>query len=416
MAVLHGRERSPAAAGVQTLANQKSPGRLKRGWNLLQVTERCLLYQITSCLTKLQGNRMSRQCTCPTVVSYGEFPTVVSYARAHAEEAPEKSLENQAAGPAARGATAPVTGGLAAPAAGGMAAPVIAGAANAEGRDGAAAPVAGGAGGPLMGRTAKLPDAREAGWQGSGSGAVAPGDDAVLFARLDALARLEEQGEKGEGEEEEENGIGGVPGREVLVGREGHGGETAGELDEEDRIGDILGLGSETLYGHQARESVGATAAQEQPSLSVPALDQVGPSGSGRSASAAPGMRRGFFNKPKPARCERPSPELGAPPGAQHGGETGGAPTQPYPKPAPQPGDPSGGSPSALPGAQPGAVVERVPALPHPRLGNPSEGSGSNVQRVVSRGILKMGAEEHAEPAARPVSRFKQRRQAGGGA
>lgn len=282
-----------------------------------------------------------------------------------------------------------------------------------------AAPVAGGAGAPATGGTAKLPDARGAGSQPGergGGGMAALDNDAALFARLDALARLEEQGEEGEEQEEEEICRGGMQGREAIVGREGRDGETAGEFDEEDRVGNVLGVGSETLYEHQARESMGASAAHEDSPLSMPAVDQAGSFGSGASTSAAPGMRRGFFDKPKAATRRRSSPETGAPPGAQHGDERGGAPTQPYLKAAPLPGDPGGGGPSALPGAQPGAVVERVPALSHPRPGNPSEGSGSNVQRAVPRGILKKATEEHAEPAARPVSRFKQRRQAGGGA
>ena len=326
--------------------------------------------------------------------------------RAHAEESPGKPLDEQATGPAAEGLSAPVTGESVAPAAEGAAASMAAGAAkrlNAGGRQGAAAPAAGGAGAPPTGGTAKLPDARGAGSQPGerdGGGLAALDNDAALFARLDALARLEEQGE--EGEEEEEEGIrrGGVPGRQAVVGREGRDGAAAGEFDEEDRMGDALGVGSEILYEQQARESVGASAAHEESPLSMPAVNQAGSVGSGGSTSAAPGMRRGFLNKPKAATRRRSSPETGAPPGAQHGDERGGAPTQPYPKAAPLPGDPGGGGPSALPGAQPGAVVERVPALPHPKPGNPSEGSGSNVQRPVPRGILKKATEEHAEPAA----------------
>lgn len=361
--------------------------------------------------------------------------------RAHAEESPEKPLETLAAGPAPKGPSAPVTGGPTPPAAEGVAASMAAGAAkrlNAGGRQGVAAPVAGGAGAPPTGGTAKLPDARGAGSQPGerdGGAMAALDNDAALFARLDALARLEEQGEEGEEEEEEDICRGGMPGREAIVGRKGRdGGATAGEFDEEDRMGDVLGVGSETLYEDQARESVGASAAHEESPLSMPAVDQAGSSGSGGSTSAAPGMRRGFLDKPKAATRRRSSPETGAPQGAQHGNERGGAPTQPYPKAAPLPGDPGGGGPPALPGAQPGAVVERVPALPHPRPGNPGEGSGSNVQRAVPRGILKKATEghaepavqglgpqnpkpkPHAEPAARPVSRFKQRRQAGGGA
>ena len=42
MAVLHGKERSFAEAGVQVLSIQKP------GWNQLHVTERCLLYHIAS--------------------------------------------------------------------------------------------------------------------------------------------------------------------------------------------------------------------------------------------------------------------------------------------------------------------------------------------------------------------------------
>ena len=243
--------------------------------------------------------------------------------------------------------------------------------------------------------------------------------DAELFARMDALAQCEAEAE---GLEEDVGALrmGGTP-------RNGAGAPPHG--------------GMQTL----AEAGPGLPAAPQRAALggSVPAQARSAPPGvpptaakPASPAAASPGLRRGFLGA-RPARS--------AVPPAQPSGTAAHACDQSRPvaeqslSPEPEPGL---GSAEAheLPGARPGAVVERTQAArmravtagdrpgPGPRHAPGPAGQGRRDPAGASqhpeptpgapRGVLKQAekgrAADHA-PAVRPVSRFKQLRQARAG-
>ena len=249
------------------------------------------------------------------------------------------------------------------------------------------------------------------GMHGAGAiGSAAKADrDAELFARMDALAQCEAEAEGLEGD----MGALGTDGRsEGGAGAPPHGAmQTPAEAEPGPRA-----AAQQTAPGGPVR-----TQARTAPSGAPPGAAKLGP-----PAAASPGLRRGFLGA-------RPARSAGQPT------QPSGATAEQGPNPEPKPGLGSA-EVEALPGARPGAVVERTPAArmravtegdrPGPGRGHvpgpadhgrrdpagalqhpePTPGALGGVSKQAEKG----GAADHAQ-AVRPVSRFKQLRQARGG-
>ena len=253
---------------------------------------------------------------------------------------------------------------------------------------------------------------------GAARGAAAADRDAGLFARMDALARREAEG------------------------------EALGEDDGATRTDGKPQSGAGASY-HSAMETLaeaepGSPAAAQQAALGEPvraqarsALKRGSPHAGkpGPRAAASPGLRRGFLGA-RPARSNLPPAQASG--AAAHARDQSRPAAEQGRSPEPKPGL---GSAEAheLPGARPGAVVERTPAArmravtegnspdPGPRHAPGPAAQGRRdpagaLQHAEAapgalRGVLKqapVGAADDA-PAVRPVSRFKQLRQARGG-
>lgn len=261
--------------------------------------------------------------------------------------------------------------------------------------------------------------------------------DAELFARMDALARREAEAD---GLDEDDVAL-----RMDETPQSGAGASSGGAMETQAQADPgFLVAPQQAAPGGPVRAQARSAPPPAPPAAAKPEPPAAATPGPPAAANPGPlkpkpnpGLRRGFLGA-RPARSAAPPAQPGgaAAPAREQSRTAAEQGSSPEPKPG-------GGSAEAgaLPGARPGAVVERTPAAlmraatsEGDRHGpGPGHAPGPAVQgrRVAAgalqhpeptprapQGVLKQagkgGAADDA-PAARPVSRFKQLRQARGG-